>query len=151
MAGTFQDTGKLINGMIKQVFHLLAGGGDRMDMESAFSCNPVNLCYDIILPEQLCRLRQVLRFCFNFKITGDRSADLLRINNGCILFDNAFLFQSLHAHLYGNARNADLLSDFRIGHSGVLYQEPDNLLIQLIKSVQKHGIPSPFLICMRSL
>ena len=111
-----------------------------VDVELAFPRHPVDLCYDIALTEQLRDLGQGIRHRFNFKVAGNRAVYLLWIDDGRIFFDDPLFLKRLYAHFYSDAGNADLFTDFGIGHAGILDQKPDDFPVQLVKTVQKHGM-----------
>ena len=62
-----------------------------MDMQLIFPGHTVDLRDRIMLIQYLCDLRQTAWRCFDLKIAGYRSADLLGIDNGCVFLDNALL------------------------------------------------------------
>ena len=101
-----------------------------MDMELVFSGNPVDLCDGIILFQEMYYLGQSVRPCFDFEIAGYGIAYFLRVYDCSIFFDNAPLFQRLDPHLYCYAGDADLLSDIRVGRTGVFNKQMNDFLIQ---------------------
>ena len=56
-----------------------------------------------MLIQYLCDLRQTAWRCFDLKIAGYRSADLLGIDNGRVFLNDALLLQSLNPGLYRNS------------------------------------------------
>ena len=83
--------------------HFFGGGGYGVDMQLIFPGHTVDLRDRIMLIQYLCDLRQTAWRCFDLKIAGYRSADLLGIDNGRVFLDNALLLQSLNPSLYRNS------------------------------------------------
>ena len=113
-----------------------------MNMKLVSSCDTVDLCDDIIFVQEIGHLRQMLRCCFDLKIAGDRTADLLRVYDGRILFDDALFLQCLNPGFYGHAGNTGFLPDVRVRDPCVFDQKLEDLLIQCIQTVQIHTCPS---------
>ena len=81
-----------------------------MDMELVSPGDAVDLRDGFILKEECGRLCQRLRQEFHFKITGNRTADFLRIDYGCVFFDDTAFLQCLHPHFDSNPVNTHLFS-----------------------------------------
>ena len=65
--------------------HFFGGDGYGVDVQLVFPGHTVDLRDRIMLIQYLCDLRQTAWRCFDLKIAGYRSADLLGINN-CLLY-----------------------------------------------------------------
>ena len=71
-------------------------------MQLVLSGDTVDLGDGLVPAQCLCYLGQCVRACLNLKVAGYGSADLLGIDNGGILFDDAPFFQRLDPHLDGH-------------------------------------------------
>ena len=112
--------------------------GEGMHMKTVAACYPIDLRDDRFLVQDLTYLLQRSWRRLQFDVTRDRPADLLRIDDRRISFDDALLFQRLHPELHCHPGKADLLADIRVGHAGIADQQLHDLLICFIQSIQKH-------------
>ena len=110
-----------------------------MDVELVPAGNAINLRYGFIRLEKRNHLIEGIRSGFQLKIAGYGAAYFLGVDDGGVFFDDAPLFQGLNPGPDSHPGNTDLLADVRIRHAGIFYQQPDDLLIQLVETVEKHG------------
>ena len=96
--------------------------GEGMHMKTVAACYPIDLRDDRFLVQDLTYLLQRSWRRLQFDVTRDRPADLLRIDDRRISFDDALLFQRLHPELHCHPGKADLLADIRVGHAGIADQ-----------------------------
>ena len=136
--------GQRVDDLPEQGLHLLLGGGHRVDVELVFAGHPVNLGHRLIARQDRRHLRQGLRQGLDLEVAGHRAADPLGVDDSGILLDDPPPLQGLDPGLHRHPGNPHRLADVGVGHPGVLNQQPDDPLVQLVQSVQEHG-PSPLL------
>ena len=77
-----------------------------------------------------------------FAPVPDNGHDLTYIDDGGVPLNHAPFFQGIHMVFNCHPGVPQLFSDLRIAVPGILHQQGQNFLIQLIQTTQKHTITS---------
>ena len=143
VAAAAQYPGQGVDDLADQALHLLARGRHRVDVQLVLAGDPVDLGDRLVGRQQGRYLGQGVGAGLDLKITADRAADLLRVDDGGVFLDHPALLQRLDPRLDRHPADPHRLPDIGIGHPGVLDQQLDDLTVQAVQSFQKHGEKPP--------